>query len=280
MVALDAAALANCLSKVFPEMSPFRHDNLMACARLMLVAVVLSCPFAGSSQESDPQAAAIEAQEMRTALDLALEQLTEANGKLAVLRESLAESNRVTEEVRAQYEELLLRMASFGVDLVKPDPKSLEQRLLQAVRDRELAEERNRELAEQLAALSEASFVFLQTTVSSDADTQARLELALASADVALGRATRPVASGAVRPLTEGRVVSVDAESGLVVLNVGRDSGIRIGMPIAVKRNDQPLVTALVVDVREAISGALIESSSGTGEVKVGDRIEPRAETL
>ncbi|MCB1233085.1 MAG: hypothetical protein KDN19_22775, partial [Verrucomicrobiae bacterium] len=237
---------------------------------------VLSCPLKGGAQE-DPQTLAIEAEETRTALDLAMKELGETNKKLGALRESLAESNRVTDEVRSQYEELLLRMASFGVDLVKPDPKSLEQRLLQAVRDRDKAETEKQELAHQLAGLSEAVVGYLQTTVSSDANAQARVQNALVSADAALGQATRPATEVMARPLQEGQVVSVDAEIGLVVLNVGRESGVRIGMPISVKRQGEAVVTALVVDVRDSISGALIESSTGAGDVKVGDRIEPRA---
>ncbi len=258
------------------------HDNLMAGARLMLVAFALSCPLVGGAQQADPNAAAIEAQEMRTALDVALKQLEEANGKVAALGESLAESNREAEEIRAEYEELLLRMASFGVDLMKPDPKSLEQRLLQAVRDREQAEGEKRELARQLAELSEAVVGYLQTTVSSDARAQSRVEGALASADAVLGQANRSGATsnGSSRPLNEGRVVSIDQETGLLVVNVGRDSGIRIGMPLSVKRDGKPVVRALVVDVRDTISGALIESSEGIGGPQVGDLIEPRAEAL
>lgn len=261
-------------------MNSLTHGKLAKCARLMLVAFALSCPVAGWAQQGDARAEAIEAQEAKAALEVALERLGEADRKLAATRESLAESNRIAEEVRSQYEELLLRMASFGVDLVKPDRNSLEQRLLQAVRDRSKAEAEKQQLAGQLAGLSEAVMGFLQTTASPDARTQAQLENALASANDALGRLSNGADAAAARPLAQGQVVSIDQETGLVVVNVGRGSGIRIGMPISVKRDDQPVVEALVVDVRDSISGALIEASHGSAGVKVGDRIEPRAEAL
>lgn len=264
-------------------MTLLNHDKLATCARLMLVAFALSCPVVTKAQQGsgDAQAAAIEAQETKAALEVALKRLDEANRKLATTQESLAESNRVAEDIRSQYEELLLRMASFGVDLVKPDQNSLEQRLLQAVRDRSQAEGEKVALANELAEMSEAVVLFLQTVDSPDPLAQARLEGALASADTALGQISGPGGnSPAARPIDQGQVVSIDQETGLLVVNVGRGSGIRIGMPISVKRDDQPVVEALVVDVRDTISGALIEATRGASGVKVGDRIEPRAEAL
>lgn len=228
---------------------------------------------------------AIEIQEMKTALEVAQKQLKKAEvegAELAkaneVLRESLAESNRTADEVRAQYEELLLRMASYGVDLVKPDPKSLEQRLLQAVRDCERAEKRSAELQAELARLSEAVMGYLPTTASNDPGAQARVEAGLAAAEQAL----RPAGAGdpGGRRIADGKVVSIDPEIGLLVVNVGRGNGVRIGMPITVKRGDQNVGVAQVVDVRDTISGALLKSLLDRGDVKVGDRIEPRAEAL
>ncbi len=251
---------------------------------LAVALAVLLVPGGLSAQEGG--AAAIEVAEMKTALSVATKQLAEAEKKTArleaangELRESLAESNRVGEEMRAQYEELLLRMASFGVDLVKPDAKSLEQRLLQAVRDREAAGERTRVLAGHLAELSESVVSYLQTVVSTDPQAQSRLDQALATAGGALGDATRGTAETS-RQLTDGQVVSVDSEIGLVVLNVGRESGVRIGLPIELKRDERSIGTALVVDVRESISGALMQETSASDGIRVGDRIQPRAETL
>jgi len=235
---------------------------------------------------SEAGASALEVEELKTALAVASRQLTAAEAKAealrksdAALRESLVESNRVAAELREQYEELLLRMASYGVDLVKPDPKSLEQRLLRSVRDREQSEKDKEALIRQLARLSEAVVGLLQTTVSSDPKAQSRIESELAAADKALGLAARRSgATAGARPMAEGKVVSVDAEIGLVVLNIGRDSGVRVGMPISVKRDNRDIGTAMVVDVRETISGALLQQITGDDDVRVGDRIEPRTE--
>jgi hypothetical protein len=230
----------------------------------------------------------IEAEELKTALAVARKQLTETEAKVAALeksrealQQSVAEANRVTEEIRAQYEELLLRMASFGVDLVKPDPKSLEQRLLGAVRDRDAAERQKQDLARHLVQVSEAAVAQLQSTVPSDPQTRASMERELAGANEAL----RQMVAGekpdvGIRPLSEGQVVSFDPELGLVVLNIGRQSGVRIGMPLNVKRAEKTVGTALVVDVRDGIAGALLQEIGASQEVKVGDRIEPRPDAL
>ncbi len=259
----------------------WRGVSAMLCVAGAALLVMVGAGVAGAQEGA--AAAEIELQEMRTALDVARKQLDESDRKAEALRESLAESNRVGGEVRAQYEELLLRMASFGVDLVKPDEKSLEQRLLQAVRDRDRVEREKAEIAASLAELSEALVGYLQAAVVADPEARARAESALAAADAALGKANQGAAhagSGtATRPITDGQVVSVDSEIGLVVVNVGRAGGVRVGMPITVKRDSREIVSALVVDVRDAIAGALIEESIG-GEVRVGDRIEPRADAL
>ena len=56
-----------------------------------------------------------------------------------------------------------------------------------------------------------------------------------------------------------------------------------MGSPIAVLRGERPLYSALIVDVRESISGAVLqERMAGEGEVEVGDgiRLLPGQQTL
>ncbi|MCB1065014.1 MAG: hypothetical protein KDN20_19120 [Verrucomicrobiae bacterium] len=265
--------------------APARRGVSAVFAAGALVLVVLGL-LMGVGIAQQAVAPAIEVQEMKTALSVAGKKIAAAEEKVAdlekanaLLQESLAEANRVGDEMRSQYEELLLRMASFGVDLVKPDEKSLEQRLLQAVRDRELAGQQKQVLAQELAALSEAVMGYLQTTVSSDPQAQEILENRIESASGALGQLNRP-ASGSAKDLIDGQVVSVDSEIGLLVLNIGRGSGVRIGLPLELMRDNRAIGTALVVDVRDSISGALLQETRSGDGVKVGDRLRPHAETL
>jgi len=256
-----------------------------ACrGRALVFAAVAGLFLWGSQAGAQQSASGIEVEELKTALDVARKQLAVTEEKLQdgekarlVLQQSVAEANRVTEEIRGQYEELLLRMASFGVDLVKPDEKSLEQRLLAAVRDRDAVERQKGDLARHLVQLSEASVVYLQ---NASPETHAAMERELAAANGALALASGEKTASQDRPLTDARVVSYDSEIGLVVLNAGRNSGVRVGMPLNVKRDEKPVCTALVVDVRDSIAGALLQEVVSTQEVKVGDRVEPRPDAL
>jgi len=69
-------------------------------------------------------------------------------------------------------------------------------------------------------------------------------------------------------------VVSIKEELSLVVANVGNRQGVRVGMPFKVVRDDRVIGTVRVVDVREKICGAVIQSlDSEKTKIKVGDRL-------
>jgi hypothetical protein len=270
-------------------MTLFAQSNRpLGCAAATMLAMVLVqvCSSSARGQQSDAPPAIV-AQEAKAALEVARKQLSEDKGKVTklearnkALAESLAESNRVFESMRAEHEELLLRMASFGVDLLKPDPKSLEQRLLNAVRERDLVEQEREKLARQLLRLSEVAVSFMQTAVSPDAASLELIESEVRAANDVLGFATAPVRETS-RTLTEGRVVSIDPAIGLVVLNVGKKSGVRVGMPLRILRSETVIATAMVVDVRDSIAGAVLQKIAAEGgDVKVGDSIQQEARQL
>lgn len=257
---------------------------LPTLALLSVLALACSGVVSGQNRNPDPTPSKIAVQELNAALEVARKQLNRHQEKTAVLEaqnralaESLAESNRMLETMRAEHEELLLRMASLGVDLLKPDPDSLKQRLLITVRERDLVEQEKEKLALQLLRLSEAVAHFARTAVSPDAAAREFIEQEIRAANKVLGPATAP-AREATRTMGEGRIVSIDPEIGLVVLNIGKKSGVREGMPLRILREETVIGTAMVVDVRESITGAMLQKISAEGEdVKVGDRIQPEA---
>ena len=57
----------------------------------------------------------------------------------------------------------------------------------------------------------------------------------------------------------DGSVISVKEEWSFVVGNFGDKQGVKIGMPLRVKRGDEVIATLRVVDVRERICGAVIQ---------------------
>jgi hypothetical protein len=60
-----------------------------------------------------------------------------------------------------------------------------------------------------------------------------------------------------------------------VVGNLGAQQGVKIGMPLRVVRSGRNIATLRVVDVREKISGAVVqEMDSEKDKIRVGDRLQ------
>jgi hypothetical protein len=97
----------------------------------------------------------------------------------------------------------------------------------------------------------------------------------MASIDMA-GKALKDIAdSEPAANVSDSQIVSVDQEIGLVVFDAGREAGVRVGTPIAVLRGERPIFSAMIVDVRDAISGAVLQDRLADVEnVSVGDGIQ------
>ena len=106
-----------------------------------------------------------------------------------------------------------------------------------------------------------------------------KLSEALAEAQAALdvNEARRATAAGASAPPpadvpVEARIVDVNPELGLVVLNQGAQQGVRYGLPLTVLRDRRRVARIRVVDVREHIAGAMVEETVRGDYPQAGDR--------
>jgi hypothetical protein len=251
--------------------------------------VVLLMPGHVEAQAKVPPTS-IEFQELKTALSVAQKQLAEERVRAAALdetrkalAESLAAANQEALKERAAHQDLLIKMEALGVDVLSVDPKSLQQRLLKAVRTTELEREQSRKLSTQLLKLSEAVVGYFQTAgggANASPESRMLVEAELRATDEALGLGMKKVDQTPVT-VEHGQVVSLDPEIGLIVLNVGRKGGIRVGMPLEILRTDRLIGTAMIVDVRDSICGAVLSQLvSKSNDVKVGDRIKPKPQEL
>ena len=232
---------------------------------------------------------AIEFKELKTALAVAQKQLKEERIRSAALEEtrkavaeSLAAANAEARRERAAYQDLLIKMEALGVDVLNADPKSLQQRLLKAVRTTELEREQSRKLSVQLLKLSETVVSYLQEVGGANADPKGRmmLEAELRATDETLGLSL-PRAKKVPVNVSRSRVVSIDPEIGLIVLNVGKEGGVRVGMPLEILRTDRLIGTAMVIDVRDSICGVILsELVSKEDDVRIGDRAQPKPQQL
>jgi len=273
---------------------------LPAATRVVVAVASVWLGFSGSAFSDDkgtPSAAAIEAtssaplgsqllqEEMQFALETAhhrieaLEQQLQAGGvgEEGGVAASLAAANREAEQYRVRYRDLLVRVESLGLATIRSD-SALEDRVLKAVRERQHYLESYQEAQEQVMRLSEAVVDYLKVSTSADAETRLKLESELRRADEVLGFGQMKSSQlDTRRTLGEGQVIGYRSDLRLAVIDIGGQSGVKVGMPLNIVRKDRLVGTALVVDVRDSVAGALIQEYFREGDrVEVQDRVEPR----
>jgi hypothetical protein len=205
-------------------------------------------------------------------------QLSIAQESLKALTSSLAESNAEAELFRRKYSDLQLQMEALGLASASKDRAKLEQRLLAAVSDLQLAQKERDEYRDQMLRLDEAVLCYLKTSQNADAKARMDVETQLRSIDKLVTRSSN--APDLPEPsLMDGNVLSVKDEWSFVVGNLGERQGVKIGMPIRVMRGDKRIATLRVIDVRQRICGAVIqEMDSKKDRIKVGDRLQVDAQ--
>lgn len=79
--------------------------------------------------------------------------------------------------------------------------------------------------------------------------------------------------------LNSAKVISIDSESGVIVINVGKRKDCAIGMTFSLSRGDNQLGEAVVVEVRSHIAGLLLTSQVTPGsKIKQGDRAKVKVQ--
>lgn len=227
-------------------------------------------------------AESVEIRELKAALAMSQEQLASARADAAIaeqrrkeLLSSLSESVRVSEEQVARARETELQLQAFGVDLLAKNENGLEQRLLKAVRDLDISQQELEALTSQLHRLSESFLNYLAATPEAPESARSSAEASIASAGelmAGISKAGEEVAPG---DLSDSQIVSIEPEIGLIVLDAGRRAGLRVGTPISVLKEDQPIYSAMIIDVRDSISGAVLQDQlAETATVAVGDGVK------
>ena len=222
---------------------------------------------------------AFAAAECRTALKAALAQNESlqarvsaerlANNAMAVKVGILsAEAGEVRAEVASLRQRVEATAAPAGVAV-------LEQRLLDALNDLRLMRERQLATEERLLRLSDAVSAYLQAGPSESSAVRVSVEQALAEPPAAPSSAA---AASSLR-IESSQIVSVKPEQRLLVVNAGQRAGLKAGTPLRIYRNDRPLASAVVVEVRPNLSGSLVTQLEGDEFPQVGDSLRLLSET-
>jgi hypothetical protein len=172
------------------------------------------------------------------------------------LQRSLVEANRGEKEATEQLQQVRVRLEALGKNLLDGG----DDRLVQAAADLQLAAERASELESAATSLAATTSEYLRKAVVSDPDARLRVETSLRELDAVLGLRQKPRPDVRTGSLQQARIVSLDQESGMLVLNVGESQGARIGMTFRLFRGQQPYGSAILADVRKGVSGAFVES--------------------
>jgi hypothetical protein len=248
---------------------------------IVLVCLLLAPGLAAEdSSLSDPNLETAEAKVTAETLlsrnDVLRKQLSLDRETQKTLTDSLVVSNAEAELFRRKYSELQLRMETLGVESVSKDRAKLEQRLLKAVSDLQLMNKEKEAYREQLLSLTETMLHYVKSTQSADPQARAEVEAQLRAANQLLSARGAAAPNEETAPdLLDGKVISVKEEWSLVVGNLGAHQGVKLGMPLRVVRAGKTIATLRVVDVREKISGLVIqELDSEEVKIKVGDRLE------
>ena len=113
---------------------------------------------------------------------------------------------------------------------------------------------------------------YLRTAVVADPDARVRLETSIRELDVALGLRQNPRPQMVFGSLQHAKIVSIDAKSGVLVVNAGEDQAVRHGMTFTIMRGNQKVAEAIVADVRKDFSGLLpTQLDDSNDPVRSGD---------
>ena len=189
--------------------------------------------------------------------------------QVATLREAYALARADADEARRQMREVRARLEALGGTALGDS----EERLIETIAQLDAATAETEQLRQAALTLASAIETYSRGALVEDAAARQGLDAALRELDVALGlrQAQQAPNSGNMH---EATVLSIDSESGLIVINAGRDAEIQVGMPMQITRGDQIIARAIVTDVRKKVAGLLVQKQvSNNLVVNVGDRV-------
>lgn len=184
------------------------------------------------------------------------------------LSKALAHAKQQEEEATRELETIRLDLEALGTYPLGTD----DERLKQAVANRKVLEDRLSRLETAALKLTDQVREYLKTAFAADAEARLNVESAIRGLDVELGIRHKPRPQVEFGNLQEAKVISIDSQSGLLVLNAGEKQQVRIGMTFRILRGNSQIAEAIIARVRPDISGALVVALEDTNNaVRLGD---------
>jgi len=203
------------------------------------------------------------------------EKLLLAETTIDALTASVAEMGNSAEASRRELEDANLRLKVLAATEKNSKTEALESRLLQCLRELRVTKTNKDTAKQQLLMLSEAIQMLLLTSVETNPQTRLTVESELRKTSELLSDNVRLQENSLTPNLVAGVVLDTRDEISLVVANIGRADGVKVGMPFHVYRNGKMINTIRIVDVREKISGGVIQSlTTETTRIEKGDALK------
>lgn len=185
-----------------------------------------------------------------------------------LLARDLAASKKREADLAKSVTELRLRFAALGSNLLNGGQNAL----LEAVKNAEVLEKRNSATEKAVRRMMANLREFLRTAIAADPDARVRLETSIRELDAAMGLGQKPRPQIAQGNLQHAKIISIDAESGLLVINAGENQSVRRGMTFAIMRGNRKVAEAVVAETRKDFSGALpTELENPKDQIRAGD---------
>lgn len=195
-------------------------------------------------------------------------QLKLSQTRYQTVARDLAASKRREAELTKSVNDLRLRFAAMGDNLLNGG----EEALLEAVKNAEVLDKRNKKIETAVHGLVTNLREFLRTAVASDPDARVHLETSIRELDAARGLGQKPRPQIAHGSLQHAKIVSIDTESGVLVVNAGEGQSVRRGMTFDIMRGNRKVAEAVVADTKRDFSGLLpTVNKNPQDQIRIGD---------
>lgn len=207
------------------------------------------------------------------------EKLLLAETTICALTATVAEMGNSAEASRRELEDVQQKLEAFALSSKEGNRSALEGRLLECFQEIRALKGSNEAARSQLLLLHESVQVLLSTAKDTSPQSRMGVEIELRKTSVLLGAFLETSPKNLQSSLNDGTVIDTKEEISLVVVNVGKANGVKVGMPFQVIRNGKLINSIRIIDVREKISGGVIQSlSSEKLRIEKGDQL--KVETL
>ncbi len=194
-------------------------------------------------------------------------QLRRQNQTLAA---SVIEAKEGESKALEELAEIKQLLAALGKNLLDGG----NERLVQAAADLQILQERLAATEKAALDLSAASQHYSREAVVSDPSARLKLEVSQRELDNILGLREKPQPDIKIGSIHRADVVSIDSESGLILINSGSAQNLRIGMKYLLQRGEQAYGKAIIAEVRKNVSGAFVEVLNVKDQkVQIGDTL-------